>query len=794
MNFTKKVILGAVFLSVLPSIVFAGSDCTSISSNLKKGDTDSKTGNSVSQLQKFLANKYGINETDIVSGYFGDRTATYVGKYQDENGLDVVGMVGKFTRALINTECKFSSENANSVLGAVASASSVSSPTIDKPSAVKNTDGTYTLTVSGTGSASVYYGAAIYGDYSAVPSYTTLRLQALVSSKNKVSNAFRLFSIKPVNGVWKNQVTLPSNYDISKGVNIFLYTSTSGNPVVKSKFSDLVKQEISITDIFPVANPLYKFPILTIYGKAQTQGQIGFSVSSQYGDKEYASGLFSVDTGKWSYGIDTPITSGIHTVYVYSSDSSLLATSTFEWKVPEITSFKTTPDIPAPSFSIPANTDLRMEWSAINVSECSVLSENLAGVRTTLYSGSGKDAFVVRPTDPTRYILNCTGKTIPVDPGQEYFVVQKSFDVRVRYLDRPDVVATLELSKDVSSPANSLKSYDTYYYDVAGVLRVRATGGDIILNRLDVSVLEGDSARISGIGIYDSDGLIVGSGTPLLPIKLLSPLVIKQGTDKLLSVKASLSKSISPGVVTLGISPASIIEGMEMSSGEPSVVSVGSGVFFSQMFVYRTFPNITKLSVPTLTLNNGKQTLLNFKIAANSREIMSVSKENISIGKLTLRISTTTVNILGLNVYMACDSGSGYVVGGGRADRALLAKDLTVLPYNKDIDIYPQTLTGVNSSVHIPAGKTCDFNVVGTIKGATTGSSIMTSLVGDLSPVNPNGGTTAFGVIDSIKDNNFIWSPNTSSIPALTTSDWLNGYLVPGIYSKTYTISEVLSK
>jgi hypothetical protein len=429
-----------------------------------------------------------------------------------------------------------------------------------------------------------------------------------------------------------------------------------------------------------------------------------------------------------------------------------------------------------------------MEWSAINVSECSILSENLAGVSTNLYLGSGKDAFVVRPTGPTKYILSCVGTTTPANPSQQFFLVQESFDVKV---DGVLGAATLTLSKDVSSPASSLKSYGTYSYDVAGVLRVKATGEDVILNTLDVSVLDGNPSRVSGI-VVDSDGFTVGSSTGSFPTKLFPPIVIKQGTDKLLSIRPFLSKTIDSGVVTLGISPKGMTKGIGVTSGKEAAIVSDSGVYFSQMFAYRTFPRVAKLSVPTLTLNNGNQTLLSFKVNADLPDHMSVSRDNLSIGKFTLRISTTTANILGINVYTNC--GPGYIIGGGRTDGALLAKDLTVLPYGKDIDIYPQTLAGVNSSVHIPAGKTCDFDVVGTIKGATTGSSIMTSLVGDLSPVNPNGGTTAFGVIDSIKDNNFIWSPNTSSIPALTTSDWLNGYLVPGIYSKTYTISEVLSK
>lgn len=67
-------------------------------------DKDTQAKRDVSELQNFLANKYGLLPSDVVTGYFGQTTKIYVKMYQKENGLPQSGMVGQATRAKLAAE------------------------------------------------------------------------------------------------------------------------------------------------------------------------------------------------------------------------------------------------------------------------------------------------------------------------------------------------------------------------------------------------------------------------------------------------------------------------------------------------------------------------------------------------------------------------------------------------------------------------------------------------------------------------------------------------------------------
>ncbi|MBI5456734.1 peptidoglycan-binding protein [Candidatus Kaiserbacteria bacterium] len=81
------------------------SSCPHLTVALQRGSRDANTGGQVSELQIFLANRYGLNDDDIVSGFFGAMTEKYVIKFQQEQGLPVFGLVGPMTRAKIAEVC-----------------------------------------------------------------------------------------------------------------------------------------------------------------------------------------------------------------------------------------------------------------------------------------------------------------------------------------------------------------------------------------------------------------------------------------------------------------------------------------------------------------------------------------------------------------------------------------------------------------------------------------------------------------------------------------------------------------
>ncbi len=82
---------------------YPGNSCPSLSYNLYVGLSDRYTLGQVSQLQQFLAQRYG---NQAVTGYFGFQTRGNVVRFQQEQGIyPITGGVGPLTRAAISRVC-----------------------------------------------------------------------------------------------------------------------------------------------------------------------------------------------------------------------------------------------------------------------------------------------------------------------------------------------------------------------------------------------------------------------------------------------------------------------------------------------------------------------------------------------------------------------------------------------------------------------------------------------------------------------------------------------------------------
>lgn len=81
-----------------------GYSCPNLTHNLTLGSSDYYTGGQVSQLQNFLRSRYG--DSRLTGGYYGQLTAYYVSRFQQEQGVyPVTGGVGPLTRAAIQRVC-----------------------------------------------------------------------------------------------------------------------------------------------------------------------------------------------------------------------------------------------------------------------------------------------------------------------------------------------------------------------------------------------------------------------------------------------------------------------------------------------------------------------------------------------------------------------------------------------------------------------------------------------------------------------------------------------------------------
>lgn len=119
---SKKTILGwLVFLVATPALAqmtddygagaTSGSYCPSLSMTMYRGMKDANTLGQVSELQKFLADYFDVDPSEIVTGFFGRITQNYLMKFQKEKGLPVYGIAGTLTRGVIAKECSNSTQS-----------------------------------------------------------------------------------------------------------------------------------------------------------------------------------------------------------------------------------------------------------------------------------------------------------------------------------------------------------------------------------------------------------------------------------------------------------------------------------------------------------------------------------------------------------------------------------------------------------------------------------------------------------------------------------------------------------
>ena len=77
--------------------------CRPVLHTLSTGSTDASTGGDVSVVQNILIHQGFLSGAP--TGYFGPLTASAIAKFQTQNGVSAVGVVGPATRTIISTWC-----------------------------------------------------------------------------------------------------------------------------------------------------------------------------------------------------------------------------------------------------------------------------------------------------------------------------------------------------------------------------------------------------------------------------------------------------------------------------------------------------------------------------------------------------------------------------------------------------------------------------------------------------------------------------------------------------------------
>jgi hypothetical protein len=347
--------------------------------------------------------------------------------------------------------------------------------------------------------------------------------------------------------------------------------------------------------------------------------------------------------------------------------------------------------------------------------------------------------------------------------------------------------ATVAVTVDSSSPSYAINAAGTTGVTM-GVLKLRATNENFNLTKLGLRLDLGSYAASStgaggaatGAGdmtqvyLYNSTGTLLGTATftgsnTQATSTLNAPLALTRDTDTTITIKADLAgigMSAAGGIGNLIKVDAVNFEGTGASSGSTVRGGATSGVAGVRLF--KSYPTLAVDTLPSTGVADNR--LMHFKVTANSAG-------SIGVSQFAFSVSTTSATVTNINLYGFTDSSYSQAIS-GQGTGGLIGSQV-----NTAINGTAFTYTPSNP-VQVPAGQTYYFELRASVAGVTTGSSVVTTLLGD--SAYPTVVASNYNVATSsalTAGSKFIWAGNSTSTSATADVDWSNGYSLPGLPS-----------
>lgn len=330
--------------------------------------------------------------------------------------------------------------------------------------------------------------------------------------------------------------------------------------------------------------------------------------------------------------------------------------------------------------------------------------------------------------------------------------------------------AGLTVATSSSSPAYKVVTAGSTDV-VAGILRFSAMNEAVILSRVGLKLTSGNPNSVIRATIWDGQtqlgSAIFAGSSKVATSTLKTGVVIPKNADKDLTIKVDLAQvgtgqmGTEGDLIAIDYNAADKTGTQGVGSDSGSTINATGGSSVSGVRLFKSYPTIAKDSLSSSGAADGE--LLRFKVSAQS-------SGDISLNELTFAIATSTITgVTNVNLFGYTDSGYSSAISGFTSGKI---STLNVAPgIGGRVTITPSAI------ITIPAGATYYFKLAGTVAGVTTGSSVAATLLGDsvYAPID-----TAFSVIAT---SAFVWSPNTIWRSSATSSDWTNGYGIPGLSS-----------
>ncbi|MCX6703280.1 MAG: peptidoglycan-binding protein [Candidatus Zambryskibacteria bacterium] len=337
---------------------------------------------------------------------------------------------------------------------------------------------------------------------------------------------------------------------------------------------------------------------------------------------------------------------------------------------------------------------------------------------------------------------------------------------------------SLVVSTDSSSPSYTVVASGSTG-NTAGVFKFRATNEAVNLNRVSLRLTSGSASDLVQVSIWDGAtqvGTAVFTGNSAFATSTFATsVVLPKDTDKTLTVKVDLgmvgtSQPASQGSlirVDFNGSDATGTQGTGVGSG--NTINATGSTSVAGVRLFKSFPTLALDTLGSTGLADGR--LIRYKVTANANG-------SIGISSMKFSVATTSATVTNVALYAFTDASYSSPVS-GQGTSGQIGSTQATIPTAAAFAISPTT-----NPVQVSAGATLYFELRASISGVTTGSSAVTTLLGD--SAYPTTLTSGFNVATSSSltaGNNFVWSGNATSTSSTADVDFSNGASLPGFPS-----------
>lgn len=354
---------------------------------------------------------------------------------------------------------------------------------------------------------------------------------------------------------------------------------------------------------------------------------------------------------------------------------------------------------------------------------------------------------------------------------------------------------SLAITLDASSPSERYAlsgKTDT----LISMLKLEAQNEDLKINKIALILTTATAglADVSKVSVWDGtakvgEGVITASNGKVT-IRFTQDFIVPKDSTKQLSVRADLAAlginqpGTSGHLIAINYNGTDVTETEAIGQGSGQTINppVGSNTNAGGIRLVKTYPTLELLSIPSNTLVNGSQTLYRFKVTADAAN-------DSGLYKFTFLRTVSGVTLSDFSLYAFTNTEfSNAAYSWNTVNRTPASADI-----NGYVEIYFDPVNGAgNEAIHIPKGETRYFELAANVSGASSGDSASISLQGD-SAYYASGYSGTATAIDADTNDNVIWSPDTTTTSVPATSDWLNGYRLPGLASTGLT-TQTLSR